>query len=61
MSLYEAKVRIEKVQGAHRRVTLSTGQTFEMGVHGPIKSYYRLDNEKDLPLPVDYIVGATGA
>lgn len=61
MSLYEAKARIEKVQGAHRHVTLSTGQTFDTGVHGPIKSYYRLDNEKDLPLPVDYIVGATGA
>jgi hypothetical protein len=61
MSLYEAKAQVEKVQGAHRRVTLATGQTFEMGVHGPIKSYYRLDNEKDLPLPVDYIVGATGA
>lgn len=61
MSLYEAKAQVEKVQGTHRRVTLATGQTFEMGVHGPIKSYYRLDNEKDLPLPVDYIVGATGA
>lgn len=61
MSLYEAKATIEKVEGAHRRVMLSTGQSLETGVHGPIKSYYRLDNEKDLPLPVDYIVGATGA
>jgi hypothetical protein len=32
----------------------------ELGVHGPIKAHYRLDAEPDLPLPVDYIVAATG-
>lgn len=61
MSLYEAKAQIAKIEGAQRRVTLATGQQFETGVHGPIKAHYRLDQEKDLPLPVDYIVGATGA
>jgi hypothetical protein len=61
MSLYEARASIEKVAGSHRRVTLATGDAFETGVHGAIKAHYRLDNEKDLPLPVDYIVGATGA
>ena len=61
MSLYEAKAKVEKVAGSHRRVTLATGITMNTGVHGAIKSYYKLDNEKDLPLPVDYIVGATGA
>ena len=61
MSWYEAKARIEKVTGAHRRVTLATDHSFDTGVHGPIKAHYRLDDEKDLPLPVDYIVGATGA
>ena len=45
MSLYEAKATIEKVEGAHRRVMLSTGQSLETGVHGPIKSYYLADEE----------------
>ena len=61
MSFYEAKATVAKVEGTHRHVTLETGHTFDTGVHGAIKSYYRLDNEKNLPLPVDYIVGATGA
>jgi len=61
MSFYDSNSRVEKVEGTHRRVTLENGQALDMGVHGVIKSHYRLDNEKDLPLPVDYIVGATGA
>jgi hypothetical protein len=61
MSLYEAKAIIEKVEGSHRHVRLPSGHSFDTGVHGPVKAHYRLDDEKDLPLPVDYIVGATGA
>jgi hypothetical protein len=58
--LYVARARAEKVEGTHRRLTLPTGETFEVGVHGPIKSHFRLDAERSLPLPVDYIVAATG-
>jgi hypothetical protein len=61
MSFYEAVAKVEKVAGTHRRVTLATGATFDTGVHGAIKAHYKLDNEKNLPLPVDYLVGATGA
>lgn len=61
MSFYDSKSRVEKIAGTHRTVTLETGHVFETGVHGAIKSYYKLDAEKNLPLPVDYIVGATGA
>lgn len=61
MSFYEAKARIEKVAGTHRRVTLATGEHFDTGVHGAVKEHYKLLDEKNLPLPVDYIVGATGA
>jgi hypothetical protein len=61
MSLYESKARVEKIEGTHRRVTLETGHAFDTGVHGAIKAHYKLENEKDLPLPVDYMVGATGA
>ena len=61
MSLYEPKARVEKIDGTHRRVTLETGHAFDTGVHGAIKAHYKLEHAKDLPLPVDYMVGATGA
>lgn len=57
--LYTTRGRVEKVRGVHRRGHLETGHTMEMGVHGPIKAHYRIDAE-DLPLPVDYMVIATG-
>ena len=58
--LYVAGANIEKVAGTHRRATLDLGTTVDFGVHGPIKSHFRLDAERNLPLPVDYIVAATG-
>jgi hypothetical protein len=57
---YVSRSRVGKVEGTHRRATLESGETFDFGVHGVVKSHYRLENEKDLPLPVDYIVAATG-
>lgn len=59
--LYVAEARIAKVEGVHRRAEIATGVTIELGVHGPIKRHYNLADAKDLPLPVDYLVGATGA
>jgi hypothetical protein len=56
---YVASARVRKVEGVHRRATLTDGTEFDMGVHGAVKSHYRLD-AKDLPLPVDYQVAATG-
>lgn len=56
---YTARARVAKIQGVHRRAWLEDGTEFDMGVHGVIKSHYRLDAE-DLPLPVDYQVAATG-
>ena len=58
--LYVSRATVHRVAGTQRRATLEDGTTFDMGVHGAIKSMYRLDNEKNLPLPVDYIVAATG-
>ena len=58
--LYVARARVEKIAGLHRRGTLESGPTIDFGVHGPIKSLYGLDAESDRPLPVDYIVAATG-
>ncbi|MCA9738906.1 MAG: hypothetical protein R3E98_11960 [Gemmatimonadota bacterium] len=58
--LYASRARIAKVEGVHRRARLETGTTVEMGVHGPIKRLFGLEDAVDLPLPVDYIVAATG-
>jgi hypothetical protein len=59
--LYIARASVEKIEGTHRRAHLEAGGSIDLGVHGPIKSHFRLDAEKNLPLPVDYIVAATGA
>jgi hypothetical protein len=58
---YTVEANIEKVEGVHRRVTLPSGDRFDVGVHGIIKEHYGLGHEPDRPLPVDYLVGATGA
>ena len=60
-SFYTVEATIEKVAGVHRRVGLPSGDSFDVGVHGAIKEHYRLVDEPDRPLPVDYIVGAGGA
>jgi hypothetical protein len=57
---YVAHATIRKVQGVHRTARIATGVEIDLGVHGPIKEHYRLTDAKNLPLPVDYIVAATG-
>lgn len=59
-SVYTAVAKVEVVEGVHRRARLAVGPPVEFGVHGPIKEHYGLD-AADLPLPVDYVVAATGA
>lgn len=59
--IYTARASIEKVEGVHRRARLEDGTLVEFGVHGPIKQHFQLLDQKDLPLPVDYIAAATGA
>lgn len=58
-SFYTAEAKVERVEGAHRRITLATG-TFDVGVHGAIKEHYGID-EPDRALPVDFVTGAAGA
>lgn len=55
---YTARASVVKVDGIHRRATLEDGTEIDFGVHGAIKSHYRLDSEPDRPLPVDYLVAA---
>lgn len=60
-TFYTSRATIEKVQGVHRRAVLEVGAVIEFGVHGAIKAHYKLEDARDLPLPVDYVVAATGA
>lgn len=57
-AIYTSRCTIEKVEGLHRRAHLEAGPVLEFGVHGPIKSAYKLDGAPDLPLPVDFMVAA---
>jgi len=56
---YVSHGNVTRVDGLHRKARIAADTEFSMGVHGAIKKHYRLD-AKDLPLPVDYIVAATG-
>jgi hypothetical protein len=56
---YVSRSTVRKIEGTHRRACLEDGTECDFGVHGPVKQHFRLDNQKNLPLPVDYIVAAT--
>jgi hypothetical protein len=58
--LYTAQATVEQVGSLQRRARLPSGESFEMGVHGPIVAFYKLLPARELPLPVDFIVAATG-
>jgi hypothetical protein len=56
---YVSLASLKKIEGVHRRAVLADGSEIDMGVHGAIKEHYGIDTV-DLPLPVDYMVAATG-
>ena len=58
--LYVARANVLRLGSLHRRAELALGASAEMGVHGPIREHYQLAPERELPLPVDYIVAAAG-
>ena len=59
VTLYTSSVSITK-GAAERQAVLPTGETIRFGVHGPVAAHYKLDPVDPLPLPVDYVVAATG-
>lgn len=59
--LYTARSTVRKVEGVHRRARLEDGTEVDFGVHGAIREHFGLLDQKNLPLPVDYIAAATGA
>ena len=56
---YTSRAELEKLGRLHRRARLEGGESFDMGVHGPVVALFKLQPERELPLPVDYIVAAT--
>jgi hypothetical protein len=58
--IYVSRSTLEPVGPLHRRARLTGGETLDMGVHGPIVTFFKLSPPRELPLPVDYIVAATG-
>ena len=57
--IYVARTTVRKLGSLHRRAEIPFGGELDFGVHGAIKDHYRLNPERELPLPVDYIVAAT--
>ena len=58
--IYVARATVDNVGSLHRRAEVATGASANMGVHGPIQRHYALSPPCELPLPVDWIVAATG-
>ena len=56
--LYVSRCTMDKLGSLHRRAHLVHGATADMGVHGPIRELFQLAPERELPLPVDYVVAA---
>lgn len=59
-TFYTSHVRLERPGGLHRRAHMPLGATADMGVHGPVVALYGLAPDRERPLPVDFIVAATG-
>ncbi len=59
-AFYVSRAEIEKIEGVHRRARLEAGAVVDFGVHGVIKTHYKLHDAADLPLPVDFVVAAAG-
>jgi hypothetical protein len=57
---YLARATVVTVGHLHRHARLALGAEVDLGVHGPVTAHYGLRPERELPLPVDYIVAATG-
>jgi hypothetical protein len=58
--LYRSRSTIETRGPLHRHARLPAGGEADFGVHGPIQEYFKLTPDHAWPLPVDYIVAATG-
>ena len=59
--LYLSEVRIEKLDGPHRKAWIAPfTEPLEFGVHGPISEFYGATTEEPLPTTLDHVVAAAG-
>jgi len=59
-SIYTSRSRVDELGPLHRRAQIAVGAQADFGVHGPIRELFKLSPERELPLPVDYVVTAAG-
>ena len=58
---YEARIRIERVKGPHRRAFLPGREgAVDFGVHGAIAAHYGVEPEQEHTTTLDYVMAATG-
>lgn len=59
--LYLSEVRIEKLEGPHRKAWIHPfDEPLEFGVHGAISEFYGATTAEPLPTTLDHVVAAAG-
>ncbi|MFQ5679220.1 MAG: hypothetical protein ACE5HP_07145 [Gemmatimonadota bacterium] len=59
--LYESSVRIEKLEGPHRKAYIHPfEEPLDFGVHGEIAAFYGRRTAEPLPTTLDHVVAAAG-
>lgn len=61
-TVYESRVRIEKLEGSHRLAYISPfeDEPLEFGVHSEIAEHYDSPSAEPLPTTLDHVVAAAG-
>lgn len=60
-TVYEARIRIERIKGPHRRAFLPGHEgPVDFGVHGAIAEHYGVEPDKEHTTTLDYVMAATG-
>jgi len=58
---YEARIKIERTRGPHRRAYLPAHKgPVEFGVHGAIAEHYGVRPASETTTTLDYVMAATG-
>jgi len=56
---YESRVRIEKLEGSHRKAWIEPfEEPLDFGVHGAVAEHYGSGSQEPLPTTLDHVVAA---
>lgn len=60
--LYISKVRIEKLEGSHRKafITPFEDEPLDFGVHSEVAEHYGSTSGEPMPTTLDHVVAAAG-